>query len=194
MSTPAAPPPPAAPSAPAPDEILRAAIRSIPDWPEPGVMFRDITPLLADARALRVLGDVLAQRWLGARIDHVVAIEARGLIVGALLARELNCGMIPLRKKGKLPHHTLAEPYALEYGQAVLEVHADACTAGERVLLVDDLIATGGTMLAGARLLRRLGAEVVECAAIVDLPDLGGSAKLRADGLAVHALLEFPGH
>ena len=173
---------------------LRSRIRSIPDWPEPGVVFRDITPLLADARALRVLGDVLAQRWLGARIDHVVAIEARGLIVGALLARELNCGMIPLRKKGKLPHATLEEPYALEYGQAVLEVHADACAAGERVLLVDDLIATGGTMLAGARLLRRLGADVVECAAIVDLPDLGGAARLRGDGLAVHALLEFAGH
>ena len=173
---------------------LRAHIRSIPDWPEPGVMFRDITPLLASPRALRVLGDLLAQRWVDARIERVVAIEARGLIVGALVARELNCGLVPLRKKGKLPHQTLAEAYALEYGQAVLEVHADACGAGERVLLVDDLIATGGTMLAGARLLRRLGADVVECAAIIDLPELGGSRRLRDDGLAVHALLDFAGH
>ena len=177
-----------------PTDYLRAQVRSIPDWPAPGVMFRDITPMWADARALRLLGELLAQRWRDARIDRVVAIEARGLVVGALLARELGRGLVPLRKQGKLPHRTLAEPYALEYGQAVLEIHADACAAGERALLVDDLIATGGTMGAGARLLRRLGAEVVACAAVIDLPELGGSARLRADGLTVHTLLDFPGH
>lgn len=177
-----------------PSERLRAHVRSIPDWPAPGVMFRDITPMFADARALRLLGDTLAQHWLAARIDRVAAIEARGLIVGTLLARELNCGLVPLRKQGKLPHRTLAEPYALEYGQAVLEIHADACAAGERVLLVDDLIATGGTMQAAARLLQRLGAHVVACTAVIDLPQLGGSMRLRSDGLAVHTLLDFAGH
>lgn len=177
-----------------PIEYLRGTIRSIPDFPEPGVVFRDVTGLLADARGLRIMGDVLVQRYLEERIDRVAAIDARGLIVGAILARDFNCGMVPVRKKGKLPRSVLSEPYTLEYGQAVLEIHADACQPGERVLLVDDLIATGGTMLAAARLLRRLGAEVVECAGIVDLPDLGGSARLRAEGLKVHALMEFPGH
>lgn len=174
-------------------EYLRGTIRSIPDWPEPGVVFRDVTTLLADAAALRVLADTLAQRYLGQHIDRVAAIDARGLIVGTLIARELNVGLVLLRKKGKLPHQTLAESYSLEYGEATLEIHVDACTGGERVLLVDDLIATGGTMLAGARLLKRLGAEVVECVAIIDLPDLGGADRLRKEGLAVHALLEFSG-
>jgi adenine phosphoribosyltransferase len=175
-------------------DYLRSRIRTVPDWPTPGVQFRDITPLLADARTLRLLVDTFVYRYMGARIDRVAGLDARGFILGAIVAYELNVGFIPIRKKGKLPWTTIAESYELEYGSATVEIHADAVNPGERVLLLDDLIATGGTMMAGLRLLERLGATVVEGAAIVDLPELGGSAKFRAAGLPIYTVCEFEGH
>jgi len=169
-------------------------IRTVPDWPQPGVMFRDITPLLHNPRTLRVLIDVFVHRYMDAKLDLVAGIDARGFILGAIVAYELNLGFVPIRKKGKLPYQTVTEEYELEYGSATVEIHADACRAGDRVLLIDDLIATGGTMMAGRRLLERLGAEVVEGAAIVDLPELGGSAQLLASGLPLFTVCRFDGH
>ncbi len=175
---------------------LKSHVRTVPDWPAPGVQFRDITPLLQDAQLLRELVERLARRYRdpALRPDRVAGLDARGFIVGAALAYALGLGFVPIRKQGKLPFRTIAETYELEYGSATLELHADAVAPGERVLLVDDLIATGGTMLAGKRLLERLGAEVVEAAVIVDLPDLGGADRLRAAGLPVHCLMSFGGH
>jgi adenine phosphoribosyltransferase len=175
-------------------DYLRARVRSVPDWPEPGVMFRDITPLVQEARSLRILTDAFVHRYMDAGIKYVAGIDARGFIIGAIVAHEINAGFVPIRKKGKLPYKTLQEDYVLEYGSATVEIHVDACAPGDRVLLVDDLIATGGTMLAAAKLLQRLGAQIVDCTAIVDLPDLGGSARLREQGFTVNALLDFPGH
>jgi adenine phosphoribosyltransferase len=175
-------------------EFLRQRVRTVPDWPEPGVMFRDITPLLQDAKALRVLTDAFVHRYMDEEIKLVAGIDARGFIIGAVVAHELNAGFVPIRKKGKLPFKTIEESYSLEYGQATIQIHQDACKNGERVLLIDDLIATGGTMLAAAKLLSRLGATIVDCAAIVDLPDLGGAKRLREAGYGVNALLEFSGH
>lgn len=175
-----------------PDE-LRARIRTVPDWPQPGVQFRDITPLLQDAACFRATVECFAPRYRG-RIDRVAGIDARGFILGAALAHELGVGFVPLRKRGKLPYERFTEHYQLEYGSASLEVHTDAACAGDRVLLVDDLVATGGTMMAGRNLLQRLGAQVVEAAAIVDLPDLGGSRRLRGAGLALFVLVSFEGH
>jgi adenine phosphoribosyltransferase len=175
-------------------DYIKRHIRTVPDWPEPGVMFRDITPLLANPRTLRVLVDLFVHRYMDARLDLVAGIDARGFILGAIVAYELNLGFVPIRKKGKLPFTTVAEEYELEYGSATVELHADACQPGDRVLLIDDLIATGGTMMAGRRLLERLGAVVVEGAAIVDLPELGGSRRLRESGLALHCLVDFEGH
>jgi adenine phosphoribosyltransferase len=173
---------------------IKRHIRTVPDWPEPGVMFRDITPLLADPKSLRVLIDLFVHRYMDARLDLVAGIDARGFILGAIVAYELNLGFVPIRKKGKLPFTTVAEEYELEYGSATVELHADACKPGDRVLLIDDLVATGGTMMAGARLIERLGATVVECAAIVDLPQLGGAAKVRAAGHPLYCLVQFDGH
>jgi adenine phosphoribosyltransferase len=173
---------------------LRDRIRTVPDWPRPGVMFRDITPLLQDRRSLRALVDLFVHRYLDQDLDLVAGIDARGFILGSVVAYALNLGFVPVRKQGKLPSATIAEPYELEYGSASVELHADACAPGDRVLLVDDLIATGGTMGAARRLIERLGGVVVEGAAIVDLPELGGSARLRADGLALHTLVSFDGH
>lgn len=172
---------------------LRSRIRTVPDWPQPGVRFRDITPLLLDPRAMRLLVDQFVWRYMdpALRPDVVAGIDARGFIIGSVVAFELGVGFVPVRKKGKLPFETVSESYALEYGSAAVEVHVDALQRGQRVLLVDDLIATGGTMLAANRLLHRLGASVVEGAAIVDLPELGGSAALRAAGLELFTLLEF---
>ena len=158
---------------------LRDRIRTVPDWPLPGVQFRDITPLLQNPESLRVLVQHFVLRYMNQEIDMVAGIDARGFIIGAILAYELNVGFVPIRKKGKLPYTTIAEEYELEYGSATVEMHADACKPGDRVVLVDDLIATGGTMMAGKKLLERLGATVVEGAAIVDLPELGGSELLR---------------
>ncbi|MDH4059868.1 MAG: adenine phosphoribosyltransferase [Aquincola sp.] len=177
-----------------PSAYIRDHIRTVSDWPEPGVMFRDITPLLADPKVFRVLIDQFVHRYFDARLAAVAGLDARGFIIGAVLAHELNVGFVPIRKKGKLPFTTMAETYELEYGSATVEIHTDAVVRGARVLLVDDLIATGGTMLAGKRLLDRLGAQVVEGAAIVDLPELGGSARLREGGLALFTLVDFDGH
>jgi adenine phosphoribosyltransferase len=175
-------------------DYIKDRIRTVPDWPEPGVMFRDITPLLKDPRTLRVLVDLFVHRYMGRQLDLVAGIDARGFILGAIVAYELNLGFVPIRKKGKLPYLTVAEEYELEYGSATVELHADACRQGDRVLLIDDLVATGGTMIAGARLVERLGGVVVEAAAIVDLPELGGSARLREAGIPLHVLATFEGH
>lgn len=179
---------------PDPIAFLRQQIRTVPDWPEPGVQFRDITPLLANPRAFRVLIDQFVHRYFDLRPDAIAGLDARGFIIGSVLAYELNVGFVPIRKKGKLPFTTVQETYELEYGSATVEMHTDAVKAGDRVLLIDDLIATGGTMMAGKRLLERLGAEVIEGAAIVDLPELGGSKRLREGGLKVFSLVAFEGH
>jgi adenine phosphoribosyltransferase len=174
-----------------PAEYIRNAIRSVPDWPSPGVTFRDITPILQDPRSFRVLVDLFVYRYMRHRLDLVAGVDARGFILGAVLAYELNLGFVPVRKKGKLPFQTLAEEYTLEYGNATVEMHTDAVKPGQRVLLIDDLIATGGTMVAAAKLLQRLGANVVEAAAIIDLPDLGGSKSLKETGLPLYTVCTF---
>ncbi|HRO03141.1 MAG TPA: adenine phosphoribosyltransferase [Terricaulis sp.] len=170
------------------------AIRTIPDYPKPGIMFRDITTLLGDARAFRRTVDELVQPYAGVRIDKVAAIEARGFILGGAVAHQLSTGFMPVRKQGKLPWKTRAQEYALEYGVDVMEVHEDAARAGEHVLLIDDLIATGGTALAAVQLISSLGARVIGASFVVDLPELGGAAKLRAAGVPVQALCAFDGH
>ena len=173
---------------------LTEVIRTIPDYPKPGILFRDITTLLGDARAFRRAVDELVQPFAGEKIDKVAGIEARGFILGGAVAHQLSVGFVPLRKRGKLPHTTVAVEYALEYGTDVIEMHLDAVVAGERVLLIDDLIATGGTALAGVELLRGAGAVVVAAAFVIDLPDLGGAERLRAAGVAVSSLVAFDGH
>ena len=175
-------------------DIIRAHIRTVPDWPEPGVQFRDITPLLSTPRVFRVLIDEFVHRYFDVRPDVIAGLDARGFIIGSVLAYELNLGFVPIRKKGKLPFTTVQESYELEYGSATVEMHTDAVKPGDRVVLIDDLIATGGTMMAGRRLLERLGAQVIEGAAIVDLPELGGSTRLRESGLEVFTLVDFAGH
>jgi adenine phosphoribosyltransferase len=175
-------------------DYIKRQIRTVPDWPEKGVMFRDITPLLQNPKSLRVLVDLFVHRYMDEKLDLVAGIDARGFILGAIVAYELNLGFIPIRKKGKLPFTTVAEQYELEYGSATVELHSDACKPGDRVLLIDDLVATGGTMIAGKKLLERLGAVVVEGAAIVDLPELGGSKKVRDSGLKLHTIVNFEGH
>src|SRR5580704_9161070 len=173
---------------------LRESIRTIPDYPKDGIQFRDITTLLADARAFRRAVDELVQPFAGLKLDKVAGIEARGFILGGAVAHQLSTGFIPLRKKGKLPHRTRAVEYALEYGSDSMEMHLDALTAGEKVMLVDDLIATGGTALAAVQLLREARAEIVAAAFVVDLPELGGAAKLQAAGVPVSTLVSFEGH
>lgn len=173
---------------------LRARIRTVPDWPAPGVYFRDITPLLQDGESFRQLIDLLARRYSAElRPDAIAVLDARGFLLGSALAYVLGVGLAVIRKRGKLPPPVISESYELEYGSASVELREGAVRAGERVLLLDDLIATGGTMLAGWRLLERLGARVIEGAALIDLPELGGSARLRAAGLALHTLLAFDG-
>ena len=173
---------------------LRDSIRSIPDYPKPGIMFRDITTLLGDAGAFRRAVDELVHPYAGGKVDKVAGIEARGFILGGAVAHQLSAGFVPIRKKGKLPHETVRVSYLLEYGEDEMEMHADALVSGERVILVDDLIATGGTALAATELLRRLGAEVVAACFVIDLPDLGGADKLRAAGVEVRTLIGFEGH
>ncbi len=175
-------------------DFIRQQIRTVPDWPSAGVQFRDITPLLSSPRAFRVLIDQFVHRYFDARPTAIAGLDARGFIIGSVLAYELNIGFVPIRKKGKLPFTTVQESYELEYGSATVEIHTDAVGPQDRVVLIDDLIATGGTMLAGLRLLQRLGAEVIEGAAIVDLPELGGSDRIRAAGLTLHTLVSFEGH
>ena len=173
---------------------LKAAIRTIPDYPKPGVMFRDITTLLGNARAFRRAVDALVQPWAGEKIDKVVGMEARGFILGGAVAHQLSAGFVPIRKKGKLPHAKVSVAYALEYGLDEMEMHEDAVKPGERVILVDDLIATGGTAEGAATLLRKQGADIAACCFVIDLPELGGAAKLRALGLPVRTLVSFEGH
>ena len=177
-----------------PSGYIRRHIRTVPDWPTTGVQFRDITPLLSTPKVFRVLIDQFVHRYFDARPQAIAGLDARGFIIGSVLAYELNVGFVPIRKKGKLPFTTVAETYELEYGSATVEIHTDAVKRGTRVVLIDDLIATGGTMMAGMRLLERLGATVIEGAAIVDLPELGGSARLRAAGLPLFTLVDFAGH
>ncbi len=177
-------------------QYLRQHIRTVPDWPAPGVQFRDITPLLQDPKVFRVLIDAFVHRYMDRHVrpDVVAGLDARGFILGSVVAYELGLGFVPIRKKGKLPFDTVQETYELEYGSATVELHTDAIRPGDRVLLMDDLIATGGTMMAGKRLLEKLGGVVVEGAAIVDLPELGGSGALRAAGLPLFTLIDFEGH
>ena len=172
---------------------LKSLIRTIPDYPKPGIMFRDITTLIADLRGFRACVDELAWPFFDARIDYVAGIEARGFILGGAIAHELGRGFIPIRKKGKLPGKVIGQDYELEYGVDTIEIHADAIGPGDRILLIDDLIATGGTALAGAELIKATGGDVVAAGFVVDLPDLGGSARLKAAGLTVHTLVEFEG-
>lgn len=173
---------------------LADAIRTIPDYPKPGILFRDITTLLGDARAFRRAVDELVQPFAGSKVDKVAGIEARGFILGGAVAHQLSAGFVPLRKPGKLPFATVAVEYALEYGVDAMEMHKDAVAPGERVVLVDDLIATGGTAEAAIKLLRGCGAEIVAACFVVDLPDLGGAARLRALGVQVSTLATFHGH
>ena len=177
-------------------EFLRSHIRTVPNWPAPGVQFRDITPLLQNPRVFRVLIDAFVHRYMdpALRPEVVAGLDARGFILGSVVAYELGVGFVPIRKKGKLPFSTVEETYELEYGSATVELHTDAVKPGQRVLLIDDLIATGGTMMAGKKLLEKLGATVMEGAAIVDLPELGGSQRLRDSGLQLFTLVEFEGH
>jgi len=172
---------------------LKDVIRTIPDYPKPGIMFRDITTLLTDARGFRQAIDELVQPLAGKKIDKVAGIEARGFILGGAIAHQLSIGFLPIRKKGKLPFETIGQEYELEYGVDEIEIHVDAVTPGERILLVDDLIATGGTACAAIKLLERVKADIVLCSFIVDLPDLGGAAKLRSMGKQVVSLVEFEG-
>src|ERR1700757_2037786 len=173
---------------------FKSVIRSIPDYPKTGVIFRDITTLLGNPQAFRRAVDELVQPYAGVRIDKVAGIEARGFILGGAVAHQLSVGFVPVRKKGKLPHVVIGEDYDLEYGKDRVEIHIDALEKGERVLLVDDLIATGGTAWAGIRLLERAGANIIGCSFVIDLPELGGADKLRAIGKPVTALVGFEGH
>ena len=173
---------------------LRDLIRVIPDCPKPGILFRDITPLFADAQGFRDTIAVFVDRYKDARIAKVAGVEARGFILGGALAVELGAGFVPIRKKGKLPGRTVGYDYELEYGSDRVEMHVDAIVAGERVLLVDDLIATGGTAEAAVRLVEMVGGLVVECCFVIDLPDLGGRSRIERLGKPVYTLLQFPGH
>jgi adenine phosphoribosyltransferase len=173
---------------------LSQTIRAIPDYPKPGILFRDITTLLADAVAFRQAVDELLAPFAKMRIDKVAGIEARGFILGGAVAHQLSAGFVPLRKKGKLPHKTLSVEYALEYGTDAIEMHLDAVLEGERVLLIDDLIATGGTAMAAIELLTQCKAKIVAAAFVIDLPDLGGADRVRAAGVAVSTLMAFVGH
>lgn len=173
---------------------LQKAIRAIPDYPKKGIMFRDITTLLGDASAFRRSVDELVHPYVGSQIDFVAGIEARGFILGGAMAHQLSCGFIPIRKKGKLPSDSISIEYDLEYGKDELEIHKDAFKAGSRILLVDDLIATGGTAEASVSLLRELKADIIGACFVIDLPELGGRKKLCDMGVSVRTLVEFDGH
>ena len=173
---------------------VRLLIRTVPDFPKPGILFRDITTLLKDAAGFRSVVEELAAAYRDDGVDKVAGIESRGFIIGAALAYRMQAGFVPIRKAGKLPAENFGQDYELEYGADRLEVHRDAIDAGERVLLVDDLIATGGTAEAALRLIRIAGGTVAGCAFVIDLPDLGGRARLESAGFPVLALCRFPGH
>ena len=169
-------------------------IRTIPDFPEPGILFRDVTTLFQDPRGFRLAVDQLLAPFVGTEINKVAGLEARGFILGGAVAHQLSKGFVPIRKAGKLPADVISEDYTLEYGTATMEVHRDAIEPGERVLVVDDLLATGGTAEAGIKLIERLGGVVAGCAFVIDLPDLGGTKRLAAMGVPVHTLCAFAGH
>jgi adenine phosphoribosyltransferase len=173
---------------------LKSLIRTIPDYPKPGIMFRDITTLLRHAEGFRRAVELMVAPYRGAGVSAVAGIEARGFILGGAVAEKLGAGFIPIRKKGKLPWKAIGQDYELEYGTDVIEIHEDAVNAGERILLVDDLIATGGTAEAAVKLVRRMGGDVTAATFIVDLPDLGGCRRLEAHGVPCHALMAFSGH
>ncbi|MGR3453498.1 adenine phosphoribosyltransferase [Pseudooceanicola sp.] len=172
---------------------LRDYIRTIPDFPHAGILFRDVTTLFADPRGFRMAVDRLVAPWAGRRIDKVVGLEARGFILGGAVAHQLSCGFVPVRKAGKLPAATLSRKYVLEYGEAEVEIHDDAIAGGETILLVDDLLATGGTAEAGIGLIEELGGVIAGCAFIIDLPDLGGRKRLEGLGMNVHTLCTYEG-
>ena len=174
-------------------KTVKDYVRTIVDFPHEGIMFRDVTTLFADARGFRMCVDQLRHPYAGEEIDKVVGLEARGFIIGGAIAHQLSVGFVPIRKKGKLPGATLSQEYHLEYGEAVMEIHDDAIEAGEKVLVVDDLLATGGTAEAGIKLIEKIGGSIVGCAFIIDLPDLGGRRRLEALGMDVHALCAFDG-
>jgi adenine phosphoribosyltransferase len=176
------------------EETLLSAIRTIPDYPKPGILFRDITTMLGDARAFRRAVDELVHPWAGSKIDKIAGIEARGFILGGAIAHQMSAGFVPIRKKGKLPHETVRVAYSLEYGLDEMEMHKDAIAPGQRVILVDDLIATGGTAEAAVKLLTQMGAQIEAACFVIDLPDLGGRAKLEALGVSVRTLVSFEGH
>ena len=174
-------------------KTVKDYIRTIVDFPHEGIMFRDVTTLFADPRGFRMAVDQMLHPYAGQRIDKVVGLEARGFILGGAIAHQLGTGFVPIRKKGKLPGATISQAYTLEYGEAVMEIHDDAIAAGERILLVDDLLATGGTAEAGTSLIERLGGEIVSCSFIIDLPALGGRQKLEAMGMDVQIVCDFDG-
>ena len=173
---------------------LKRSIRTIPDYPKPGILFRDITSLMGDPQAFRGAIDALVQPWAGTKIDKVAGIEARGFILGGAVAHQLSAGFVPIRKKGKLPRETVSIAYSLEYGLDEMELHQDAVAPGERVIVVDDLVATGGTAAAAVSLLKQLGADVVAACFVIDLPDIGGAQKIRALDVPVRTLVSFEGH
>jgi adenine phosphoribosyltransferase len=176
------------------EDTLLSSIRTIPDYPKPGILFRDITTLLGDARAFRRAIDELVHPYAGLKVDKIAGIEARGFILGGAIAHQLSAGFIPIRKKGKLPHETVRVAYSLEYGLDEMEMHKDAVKPGERVILVDDLIATGGTAEGAVKLLTQMGADILAACFVIDLPDLGGRKKLEALGVTVRSLIAFEGH
>lgn len=175
------------------DFTIRSAIRSIPDWPEPGVMFRDIAPLFLNPKAVHVVIDAISQQYMDRDITHIACLDARGFLIGSVVAYKLGLPLIMIRKKGKLPGKTIEQEYALEYGSATVEIQPDACTTGDRILIIDDLIATGGSILAASTLVKRLGGEVIEAAAVIDLPDLQGSMRLQEAGIPVFTLIAYEG-
>ncbi len=175
-------------------QTLESSIRTIADYPKKGIMFRDITTLLGDARAFRRAIDELVHPYSGSGVRKVAGVEARGFILGGAMAHQLSCGFVPIRKKGKLPHETVRIAYSLEYGVDEMEMHKDAVLPGEKVILVDDLIATGGTAEGAVKLLQQMGADVVAACFVIDLPDLGGRQKIEALGVPVRTLIEYGGH
>jgi len=174
--------------------MLKTTIRTIPHYPKPGIMFRDITTALKDPVAFKMMIQSLVDRYKDQGVDKIVGIESRGFILGAPLAYALGVGFVPIRKQGKLPAETIGCDYELEYGTDRVEIHVDALEEGQRVVLVDDLIATGGTAEAGIQLLEKLGAQILECAFVIDLPELGGAKRIEGLGVRVHSLTQFEGH
>lgn len=175
-------------------ELLKETIRTIPNYPKEGILFRDITTLLQNGRAFNAVAEDIAEYWRNRDIEKVVCLEARGFIFGGAIASALKAGFVPVRKSGKLPHQTIGTYYQLEYGVDKLEIHCDAVKAGDRILVIDDLIATGGTAEAAIKLIRELDGNIIGMSAVIDLPDLGGSKKIRSNGVDVYTLVDFPGH